>query len=89
MEDNITGLEGHFIASINRAMNDASLFDDRNNLTSAGKSTFWCTLDGLIEQFDKKQISLKPLVRSSVSRWDADKKSSDSFRSHPQSLARH
>ena len=61
LEDSLTGKQNMFIGDVNKAMMDASLFDRNNRLNGFGRVRFWSEIDKLVERFDKKVFSLKPV----------------------------
>ena len=65
MEDCLADRNHHYIMDVSHTLDDASWFDNRGNLNGRGKSHFWRKVDGLIEQFDKQSISLKPIKADS------------------------
>ena len=75
IEDILANKDQHYLMDITAELADHGYFDQFNKLNEHGKAQFWREVDNLIELFEKKKISLKPMLSSEAVEEEARKKS--------------
>ena len=64
LEEVLYKKDQHYIIDIVTAMADSSFYDKNNYINGEGLKRFWIEIDKLIENFDTKRCSLKPVYHA-------------------------
>ena len=64
MESHLAGKVNHYVIDISDKLADRSYCDANNTLNGFGRQKYWQEIDRCIELFDKRRITLRPLVHA-------------------------